>query len=172
MEKIMGMHKNSELPLHSRKFWGVLLILFLIVMVLTMLKDWWLTSEEPNILFYMLVPFISILGGVLSMYGMAKISKQSITFLTMLAISLGVNTLMQIVENLMKIVYYLMWEYPGFLYIIIVIPLGFLLMIYGLVRWGKLKSWMALILTMADFIGSMIIGILMTDVLGITTPGS
>jgi hypothetical protein len=141
-------------------------------MVLTMLKDWWLTSEEPNILFYMLVPFISILGGVLSMYGMAKISKQSITFLTMLAISLGVNTLMQIVENLMKIVYYLMWEYPGFLYIIIVIPLGFLLMIYGLVRWGKLKSWMALILTMADFIGSMIIGILMTDVLGITTPGS
>ena len=166
------MNTGGELPVQSRKFWGVLLILFLILMVLTMLKDWWLTSEEPNILFYLFVPFTSILGGVLSMYAVAKISKQSIPFLTMLAISLGANTLMQVAENLMKIVYYLVWEYPGLLYIIIVIPLGFLLMLYGLVRWGKLKGWMAFILTIADFIGSMIIGLLMTDVIGITTPGS
>ena len=166
------MNKGGELPVQSRKFWGVLLILLLILMVLTMLKDWWLTSEEPNILFYILVPFTSILGGVLSMVAVTKITKQSIAFLTMLAISLGANTLMQVVENLMKIVYYLVWEYPGLLYIIIVIPLGFLLMFYGLVRWGKLRGGMAFILTIADFIGSMIIGILMTDVIGITTPGS
>ena len=166
------MNKGGELPVHSRKFWGVVLILFLILMVLTMLKDWWLTSEEPNILFYMLVPFVSILGGVLSMYAVVKIGKQSITFLTLLAIGLGANTLMQVVENLMKIIYYLVWEYPGLLYIIIVIPLGFLLMVYGLVRWGKLRGWMAFILTFADFIGSMIVGILLTDVIGITTPGS
>ena len=170
METIAEM--NDELPVRSQKFWGILLILFLILMVLTMLKDWWLTSEEPNILFYMLVPFASIFGGVLSMVAVAKISKQAVTFLTMLAISLGANTLMQVVENLMKIIYYLVWEYPGLLYIIIVIPLGFLLMVYGLARWGKMRGWMALILTIADFIGSMIVGMLLTDVIGITTPGS
>jgi hypothetical protein len=118
------------------------------------------------------VPFISIFGGVLSMFGVARISKQSITLLTLLAISVGANTLMQVVENLMKIVYYLIWEYPGFLYLLIVIPLGFLLLVYGLVRWGKLKGWMAFNLAIADFIGSMLLGILLTDVIGITTPGS
>lgn len=140
MEKIVKTNESSGLHLQSQKFWGALLILFLIVMVLTMLKDWWVTSEEPNILFYILVPFISILGGVLSMYGVARINKQSVTFLTLLAISVGANTLMQVVENLMKIVYYLIWEYPGLLYMLIVIPLGFLLLVYGLVRWGKLRG--------------------------------
>ncbi len=68
--------------------------------------------------------------------------------------------------------YYKIWEYPGLLYIVIVIPLGFLLMVYGLIRWGKVKGWIALILTVCDFVGSMAIGILLTEVLGLTTPGS
>jgi hypothetical protein len=106
------------------------------------------------------------------MYGIAKISKQTITLLTMLAISLIANTLMQVVENVTKIIYYRIWEYPGLLYILLVIPLGFLLMVYGLIRWGKIKGWMAVVLTIFDFIGSMIVGVILTDVIGITTPGS
>ena len=168
----MESSQKKGLPTQSRRFWSILLIFFIVVMILTMLKDWWLTTEEPNILFYILVPTLSILGGVLSMYGVAKIGKQNITFLTLLAISLGTNTLMQVVENIMKITYYLIWEYPGLLFIVLVIPYGFLLMVFGLIRWGKVKSWMAIILTVADFVGSMIIGVLLTDVIGLTTPGS
>ena len=168
----MEASKDNELPRQSWRFWVTLSLLFSIVMVLTMLKDWWLTTDKPNVLFYIFVPILSILGGVLSMYGVAKIIKQTITFLTILAISLCANTLMQVVENIMKIIYYRIWEYPGLLYIVVVIPLGFLLMVYGLIRWGKVKSWTAIILTVFDFVGSMIIGILLTDVIGLTTPGS
>jgi hypothetical protein len=168
----MGTSQDNRIPTQSWKFWGTLFFLFVLVMILTMWKDWWLTAEKPNALFYIFVPILSILGGVLSMYGVVKISKQAITILTMLAISVGTNTLMQVVENILKITYYQVWKYPGFLYIIIVIPLGFLLMVYGLVRWGKLKSWMAVILTIFDFVGSIVTGILLTDVIGLTTPGS
>ena len=164
--------QDSGLTTQTWRFWIALFLLFTVVMILTMLKDLWLTTEEPNVLFYIFVPILSILGGVLSMYGVAKISRQTITFLTMLAISLGANTLMQVVENISKIVYYRIWEYPGLLYILFVIPLGFLLMVYGLVRWGKVSGWMAVILTVSDFVGSLVTGILLTDVVGLTTPGS
>jgi hypothetical protein len=106
------------------------------------------------------------------MYGVAKISKQAVTFLTMFAISMCANTLMQVVENIMKITYYRIWEYPGLLYIAIVIPLGFLLMMYGLIRWGKVKRWMAIVLTVSNFIGGMIVVGVLTDIMGLTTPGS
>lgn len=168
----MDANLDRRIPTHSWKFLGILLLLFAIIMVLTMWKDWRLTNEEPNVWFYILVPILSIIGGVLSMYGIAKISKQTITLLTMLAISLSANTLMQVVENVTKIIYYRIWEYPGLLYILLVIPLGFLLMVYGLIRWGKVKGWMAVVLTIFDFIGSMIVGVILTDVIGITTPGS
>ena len=163
---------NANIPTHSRKFWVILSSFFVFIMIVTMAKDWWLTGDKPNVWFYIFVPILTILGGVLSMYGVAKISKQSITFLTLFAISFSANTLMQVVENVMKVIYYRIWEYPGLLYIVIVIPLGFLLMLYGLVRWGKLKGWTAVLLTIFDFIGSMIVGIVLTDVIGLTTPGS
>ena len=168
----MEASQDRRLPTRTPRFWVALFLLFAVVMILTMLKDLWLTTEEPNVLFYIFVPILSILGGVLSMYAVAKISKQTVTFSTMLAISLGANTLMQVVENIMKIIYYLIWEYPGFLYIVFVILLGFLLMVYGLVRWGKVKNWTAVILAVFDFVGSMVTGILLTDVIGLTTPGS
>ncbi len=168
----METHQSSNIPTQTKRFWILLFSLFVLVMILTMLKDWWLTADNPNVLFYLLVPILSILGGVLSMYGVAKISKQTITFLTLFAISMGANTLMQVVENLLKITYHKIWEYPGLLYVVIVIPLGFLLMIYGLIRWGKVKGWIALILAGFDFVGSMAVGILLTEVLGLTTPGS
>jgi hypothetical protein len=159
-------------PTKTLRFWLVLSFFFAVVMVLTMLKDFWLTAEKPNILFYIFVPTLSILGGVVSMYGAAKIGRQDITFLTMLAISMGANTLMQVVENIMKITYYLIWAYPGLLYIILVLPLGFILVIYGLIRWGKVKSWMAVILAFIDFVGNVATSTLLTDVIGLTTPGS
>jgi hypothetical protein len=79
---------------------------------------------------------------------------------------------MQVVENVSKIIYYLIWDYPGYLYILLVIPSGFLLMVYGLVRWGKVNRWMAVILAVFDIVGSIVFGILLTDGIGLTTPGS
>ena len=168
----MEFNQNHGLSTKSRKFWIILFSFFVVIMILTMLKDWWLTKDEPNVFFYIFVPILSIIGGVLSMYGVAKISNQTITYLTLLAISLWANIMMQIVENIMKIIYYRIWEYPGYLYFVLVIPLGFLLMVFGLIWWGKVKSWMAVMLASAYFVGSLIIGLILTDMIGLTTPGS
>lgn len=130
------------------------------------------TEQKPNVWFYVFVPILSIVGGAVSMYVITKISKQTITFLTLFAISICVNILMQVVENIMKITYYRIWEYPGLLYILIVIPLGFLLMAFALFQWGKVKGWMAVVLSMFDFMGSLFVVILLTEVIGLTTPGS
>jgi len=45
-------------------------------------------------------------------------------------------------------------------------------MLYGLVRWGKVNGWTAVLLTIFDFIGSMMVGIVLTEAIGLTTPGS
>lgn len=162
----------SNLPVRKWRFWGILFILFSVIMLLTMWKDLWLTGEKPNVLFYIVVPILTILGGVICMCGAGKINKQRISFLTLFAISLGANTVMQVVENITKIIYYKIWDYPGILYVLLVIPFGFLLLAFGLVRWGKVKVWPAVFLTIADFVGSMAVGGLLTEVIGITTPGS
>jgi hypothetical protein len=83
--------QDSVLPVRSCKFWVTLLALFSVVIVLTMLKDWWLTTEEPNILFYLIVPISSVFGGVLSMCSVARFYKLTITFTIMLAISMVTN---------------------------------------------------------------------------------
>ena len=168
----MKQNHKENLPLKNRVFWFILLSLFGAVMVITMLKDLWLTGERPNIWFSLFVPILSILGGVLCMFGAGKIFKQSVSFLTLLAISLGANTIMQVVENITKITYYKLWEYPGILYVILVIPLGFLLIVAGLMRWGKIKFWNALLFALVDMVGSIVVGSILTDVIGLTTPGS
>jgi hypothetical protein len=170
--KEMESSRGHRIPTQSGRFWGILMSLFAIVMVVTIWKDEWLTREQPNLWFYIFVPILTILGGVLSMYVIVKMWKQTITFLTMFAISVGVNIFMQVVENVMKIIYYRVWEYPDLLYIVLVIPAGFLLMVYGLIQWGQIKPWTAVGLTFFDFAGSMLVGILLTDVMGLTTPGS
>ena len=168
----MAIKTNKRCAIPLRKFWVTLICLYILVMILTLLKDDWLTGNKPNPFFYLFVPTLSIVGGVLSMYGVAKLGKQSIQFLNLLAISLGVNMFMQIIENITKLIYYLVWEYPGWLYLILVLVMGFILMVYSLTRWGKIRMWKAVLFAVADFIGSLIVVVTLTEIVGITTPGS
>lgn len=75
-------------------------------------------------------------------------------------------------RDIPNIIYYRLWAYLDLIHMVMVIPLGFLLMVYGLIRWGKVKGWMAAFLTIFDFTGSMMVGVLLTDMIGLTTPGS
>ena len=76
----MESSRDRGVSTRTKRSWIILVVLFIVVMILTMLKDWWLTSKEPNVWFYLFVPALSILGGVLSMYAVAKIRKQTTTF--------------------------------------------------------------------------------------------
>jgi len=167
-----AMQRSKTLPIHNRNFWLLLCSICVLVMFTTIFKDEWLTSREPNLLFYVIVPTLTILSGVLGMFAISLFFRQAVPFLDFLAISLIVNTIMQLAENILKLVYYLLWEYPGILYIFLVIPGGFILMTAGLKRWTKLDLWLALLLTTVDFIIGLAVGIFLTEFISITTPGS
>ena len=168
----MDTAQTRKIPTRSWGFWIVLLSLFTIVIGLTMWKDWWLTGEEPNILFYLIVPAGSMLGGVLCMFWVVKVRSLSITFLELLAVVIGVNLVMQGMEIVLKLIYHLVWEYPGWLYIAIVFPIGFLLGVYGLVRWGGIKWGAAAVLMAVGLAGELLTAGLISSISGLTTPGS
>ena len=168
----MDTAQTRKIPTRSWGFWIVLVFLFTIVIGLTMWKDWWLTGEEPNILFYLIVPAGSMLGGVLCMFWVVKVRSLSITFLELLAVVIGVNLVMQGMEIVLKLIYHLVWEYPGWLYIAIVFPIGFLLGMYGLVHWGGIKWRVAAVLMAVGLAGELLTAGLISSISGLTTPGS
>jgi hypothetical protein len=156
----------------SVRFWGVLLLLFVIVMSVTTWKDWWLTEERPNALFYGVVAPLSITGGALAAFGVARVIRQPLRFLEILALNLAVNTIMQVAEIVLKMVYYRVWQYPGLLYLAVVLPLGVLLLIAGFIRWTRCRWRTAVLLTMVQMVGEMAIGMALDTIPGLQTAGS
>lgn len=137
-----------------------------------MWKDWWLTGDQPNVLFYLVVPPLSMLGGVLGMFWVVKVTKLTLSFLELLAIIIVVNLVMQALEIPLKLIYYRIWEYPGWLYMAIVIPAGFLLGVYALVRWGRVKWGMAAGLMAVALVAELFAAGLVSSVFDLSTPGS
>jgi hypothetical protein len=79
---------------------------------------------------------------------------------------------MQLAENVLKLVYYRVWEYPGLLFLAIVIPLGLVLMFWGFAFWTKARWPLAAVMTAVYFVGELIVGILLSGIPGLSTPGS
>jgi hypothetical protein len=169
---VNGQARSNRIPTKSWILWVSLVLLSVAVGGLTMWKDWWLTGSEPNALFYLFVPPLSITGGVLSAFGIARAAKQPLALSETLAVVLSVNIIMQLGEIVLKVLYYRMWQYPGILYLLIVFPLALVLSVYGFTRWAGLKWWMALIVTVVELAGEMIVGMLLTSIGGLSTPGS
>lgn len=169
----ISLPKNStKIPVHSIQMWASLGLALIVVMVATMYKDWWLTGDAPNIWFYVFMPPADILGGTLAMYLAVKVFRQMPKFLELLAITLGVTICMQVMEIITKLVYHKVWEYPGFLYFLLVFPLWFLLTSYALVRFTGLRWKMALLVSVLGFIGSLLFVGLFQSITGLETPGS
>jgi hypothetical protein len=50
----------KRIPTNSKYLWLSLTGLLVLVMLVTIYKDWRLTGEQPNVLFYLFVPLIDI----------------------------------------------------------------------------------------------------------------
>jgi len=161
-------NNSSKIPVHSVRLWVSLGLVLIVMMGATMYKNSWLTGDAPNIWFYVFMPPTDILGSALAMYLAAKVFRQTPKFLELLAITMGVAICMQVVEILTKLVYYKVWEYPGFLYFLLVFPLWFFLTSYALVRFTGLRWKMALL----GFIGSLLFAGLFQSITGLETSGS
>lgn len=163
---------SGKIPTHSRALWVLLIGSLVVVMAATMVKDLWLTGAEPNILFYILVPPVDILGTTLAMFLTAKAFKQMITFLEVLAFALCVTVVMQLMEIVSKLVWYKVWQYPGMAYIALTFGLFFTFMVYGLSRWTAVKWWVALSMAFVGLLSSLFVGGIFLSLTGLETPGS
>ena len=162
----------TRIPVQSVRQWVTLALALVIVMIATMYKDWWLTGVAPNVWFYVFMPPVDILGSTLVMYIAVRILRQPVKFLELLAITLSMAIVMQLVEIITKLVYYKVWEYPGILYLLLVFPLWFLLTTYALVRFTGMKWTKALLVAIAGLVGSLLTAGTFQAVTGPDTPGS
>ena len=152
MTQITGSTKTS-------RQWIILIAAFITIIALTIYKDWALTGNQPNVWFYVLVPPVSILGSTLAGYGVIRSMKFPITFWDILFIITLSDFYGQVFENVSKLVYYLFWQYPGWLYFIGLLPLIFAVPGYMLTRWHKLRWSHALLIALAILIGGMVFGL-------------
>ena len=159
-------------PWSSSLFWWVWGGLLVAILGLTMAKDLYLTGEQPQLLFYLTVPLVSILGSTLGGWGIARLLQETIGFADMLAVSLITAVLGQVFENAGKLTWHLVWEDPGWLYLLLVLGLGLLVPAYCLICWPRMRWPLALIVALGMFLGELLLVLAFTAVTGISTPGS
>ena len=156
---------------HHRYFWHAAIPVYGLILALTMVKDLYFTGNQPNILFYLLVPAVGLFGAAGTVYLFLRLLRRDFDFSGILKIFFISDFIMQIWENLAKIVYYTLWQYPGILWFA-VFPLAFTLTAYLFVRIYKTNWKFAYLLAVIGFASSVVFGLLFTALTGIETPGS
>lgn len=157
---------------HSRNHWLILSTAFVLVIAVTIYKDLALTGNQPNLLFYVTVPLVSMLGSAVAGFAALKIWRKPIPFAETFFIVVLSDFCGQIYENLSKLVYYRLWAYPGWLFFIGFLPIAFLIPGYLLKRWHHLRWPLALFIALIFFVGGMAFSLGFTALTGIETPGS
>jgi len=172
MNGVVPSRKATKKPWHRWIFWPVMVLLLATIMGLTMVKDFHLTGDQPNVFFYILMPLVSMLGGTLAGFGAARAFKQAVTFVDMLAILFIATFIGQVYENISKLIWYLVWDYPGWLWLLFTFLLALFVVGYSLMHWLGMRWSTALALAVIVYVGGVLSGLLFTSVTGVTTPGS
>ena len=155
----------------EKKVWLGMLLAYPCLLALTMWKDYVVTHQMPNILFYATVPEIGMVGSCFAILLLNKLTRHDIHILDIAKIIVLSEFLFQIWENLAKVVYYWLWHYPGMLWFI-VFPLN-LWLVSALFRHISKTSWRySVVLAVVSACSSMIAGLLWMSLTGIETFGS
>lgn len=167
------MNSQAELPTKSGRFWLILIVGLATILLLTMRTDFWLTGQQPNALFYVIVPTVDIIGSSAGSYILSRLIHKPIKFLDALVIFLVITILMQVTCEIgLKVVYYHIWQYPGIIWIILCFGMALALTSFAFVRWTKLNWVYAILITISGYIAGTVVSILITNLTGLSTPGS
>jgi hypothetical protein len=172
MSHIEVAHTKPEAPWRFPLFWWVMGSLLPAILALTMIKDLYLAGDEPNPVFYLTVPLVSIAGSTVAGSLTLRLFEQFAGWVDVLAIALITAFLGQVFENTSKLLWHLVWGYPGWLYLLAILGLGLLVPAWCLVRWLRLRWLLAVGVAMGMFTGEMIFVLAFTSLTGIGTPGS
>lgn len=156
----------------SKIIWLMLTALLVIALVLTMISDWRLTGQKPNLLFYAIIPVMDILGTAAITFGIARFLKHPLDFPPTLAVIAGASIVLQFAEIIEKSIYYYLWQYPAMLYFVFNFILWLSLVVYSFVRWGKMRWQTALTLAFIGFLGGLLVIGIISNLIGLSTPGS
>jgi len=165
------MFANFEKFLKSKLYFVIIGPAYVIMLLLTMWKDLHFTHNTPNILFYFTVPIVSIIVSSIISYILFKFFKKVSGFFELLGIFLLIELLGQIWENLAKIIYYTVWQYPGILWFIY-FPFSFVLTSYLLKKVSKSNWIISTVVMILSMIISTAAAMYFSTVTGIETPGS
>lgn len=163
---------KPQAPWHAPSFWWVMGSLLVAILALTMAKDDSLTGAVPNSVFYLTVPLVSMVGSASGGFVTARFLRQIVGLSDLLAISLITIILGQVFENGSKLAWYLLWEYPGWLYLAAILALGLAVPAWCLLRWLRLRLGTALLVAVGMFLGELGLTLAFTSFTGVSTPGS
>jgi hypothetical protein len=147
-------------------------LLLAAILGLTMVKDYYLTGERPNLHFYLTVPLVSIAGSALGGIVTVRLLRQVGGLMDLLAIALITAILGQVFENFSKLVWHLVWAYPGWIYLVAILGLGLLVPVWCLVHWLRLRMIPAFLVAVGMFVGELFLALAFTAFAGVSTPGS
>lgn len=165
-------NRNADAIMALKYFWPAAISSLALVMILTAVKDLWLTGDEPNLLFYVTVPIADILGTTVFIFLASRLAKYPVAFIQILALIVIVSVAMQVLEIIEKVVWHKVWEYPGFLYILATFGLYFALTSSGLNQLFRIRWLSAVLFSILGMIGGLIAGGILLFLTGIETPGS
>jgi len=155
------------------KQWALMVALYILVIALTAYKDLFLTGVQPNLLYYSIVPVLTVLGAATGGFLAARYFKLHIGYLDVLFVTLATNFIGQVMEISAKLISYRIWAYPSWLYgLLVVIPMATIIPAYLFLRWAKLPWAFGLVLGVTMVLGGVFVAAVFISTTGIYTPGS
>jgi hypothetical protein len=152
--------------------WAALGALFIFAIALTMVSNWQLTGETPNLQSHILLPLLTILGTAVLTFGIARFLKYPLNFSQTLTVIAGASILLQFAAIIEKGIYGYVWQYPGTLYFVFNFLLWLALVVYGFVRWARLRWQTALTLAFLGFLGGLLAAGVIISLTGLSSLGS
>jgi hypothetical protein len=155
----------------NKYFWTVTIVAYLIILLITYYKDFYFTGNEPNPIFYLSIPPIDLTGSTLMVFVTSKITRYSFSFWDILKILLFSDVIAQVWENIVKVIYYVIWQYPTILWFII-FPLSLCLIAYLFVCTTEVSWRHGFLFSIVSVISGTLFAIIFISLTGISTPGS
>jgi hypothetical protein len=166
----MQTRSGAEIPVAPLRL--ELPLVFAMVMMLAMGRDWVLNETSPTVWSYLLAPTVAVLSGALGAWLLGRVTRQPLAWTETLTIVLGINIVLQACATMLRLAYYLTGTFPGGFYLALLgaITLGFGVLAY---RQAAGQEWRAAVtLTLVQtgselLVGSLLIGPESLHLLGI-----
>ena len=157
----MQTRSGAEIPVARLRL--ELPLVFAMVMMLAMGRDWVLNDTSPTVWSYLLAPAAAVLSGALGAWLLGRATRRPLAWTETLTIVLGINIFLQACATMLRLAYFLTGVYPGGVYLAL---LGVVTLVMSVLAYRQAagQGWqaaltLALVQTGSELVvGSLLIG--------------